>query len=176
MGTDVSGGFSPSILTAIQHASIASKVIAMQHDQSSTTSTTSTTPNLDSTLPEPSSSAPHPKFANRQLPVSALLYLATLGGANLCNLSSRIGSFEPSKAFDALLVSVRSDAGNVGLWGLDTDDDLGIRRGGGGGEGGKGGKEELDEMLERFLFTGDDRNMRRVYVQGRWIGGAERRV
>lgn len=35
LGTDVSGGFSPSILTAIQHASIASKIIAMQHDQSS---------------------------------------------------------------------------------------------------------------------------------------------
>jgi len=35
-------------------------------------------------------------------------------------------------------------------------------------------KEELDAMLERLLFCGDDRNLRRVYVQGQWIGGTER--
>lgn len=35
-------------------------------------------------------------------------------------------------------------------------------------------KEELDAMLERLLFCGDDRNLRRVYVQGHWIGGTER--
>lgn len=146
----------------------------MQHDQSQPSPPTSTTTTTNTTTttapPAPSATAPEPpKFANRQLPPSALLYLATLGGAHVCDLSSRIGSFTPGKAFDALLVSVRSDAGNLGLWGVDTDEELGIDRG-------KGGKEELDDLLERFLFTGDDRNMRRVYVQGRWIGGAERRV
>lgn len=50
---------------------------------------------------------------------------------------------------------------------MDTDAELGI---------GKGGKEELEGMLERFLFTGDDRNVKRVYVQGRWVGGSEKRV
>lgn len=29
----------------------------------------------------------------------------------------------------------------------------------------------LDEMVERFLFGGDDRNITEVYVQGRLIGG-----
>lgn len=154
----------------------------MQHDQTPSpppppppppTSTSTTSPTT-SAPPTAAASAGPPKFANRQLPPSALLYLATLGGAHVCDLSSRIGSFGPDKAFDALLVSVRSDAGNMGLWGVDTDEELGIDRV--GGEGGKGGREDLDELLERFLFTGDDRNMRRVYVQGRWIGGAERRV
>jgi guanine deaminase len=28
-------------------------------------------------------------------------------------------------------------------------------------------------MLERFFFCGDDRNIRRVYVQGRLIGGKD---
>ena len=37
----------------------------------------------------------------------------------------------------------------------------------------KGAKEELEGMLERFLFCGDDRNIRRVYVQGRLVGGKE---
>ena len=40
----------------------------------------------------------------------------------------------------------------------------------------KGEREELAGMLERFLFCGDDRNVRRVYVQGRLVGGKERRA
>ncbi|KAA1471212.1 guanine deaminase [Dentipellis sp. KUC8613] len=145
LGTDVSGGFSPSILTAIQHASIASKVIALEtpSDKSSTSRS----------------------FAGRQLSIAALLHLATLGGAQVCGLQSRIGSFAPGKAFDALLGSVRTDAGNPNLWGVDCDGELGVERNG----------AALHSVLERFFFTGDDRNIRRVYVQGRWIGGVERR-
>lgn len=167
----MSGGFSPSILNAIQNASIASKVITFQQNHSQQQPTLSEPSSNSITItdiPDPNGQvqAEHKhKFANRQLPLSALLYLATLGGADVCNLSSRIGSFETSNAFDALLVSVRSDVGNPGLWGVDTDEDLGIDIGGDGAE--------LDGMLERFLFTGDDRNVRRVYVQGRWIGGAD---
>ena len=141
LGTDVSGGFSPSILTVIQHASIASKVVGMQHPA------------------EPSATT---SYANRQLPLATLLYLATLGGARVCGLEDCIGSLAPGKAFDALLVSVRS--GNPGLWDVDLDEELQVKH---------AESKELEVWLERFLFTGDDRNIRRVYVQGRWIGGAE---
>jgi guanine deaminase len=146
LGTDVSGGFSPSILTVIQHASIASKVVGMQYpsEPSATTSSAATS------------------YANRQLPLATLLYLATLGGARVCGLEDRIGSFAPGKAFDALLVSVRT--GNPGLWGVDLDEELQVKH---------AESKGLEVSLERFLFTGDDRNIRRVYVQGRWIGGAE---
>ncbi|OCH93398.1 guanine deaminase [Obba rivulosa] len=153
LGTDVSGGFSPSILTAVQHASICSKVVALQS-------------------PSDSAVAGAGKFASRQLPVATLLHLATLGGAQVCNLADRIGSLAPGKAFDALVVSVRSDAGNPALWGVDLDQDFGL--GQVEGEGGRHKSEkELEAMLERFLFCGDDRNIRRVYVQGRLIGGKE---
>jgi guanine deaminase len=135
LGTDVSGGYSPSLLTAIQHASMASKVIALQS-------------------PTPKSTAT--QFSNRQLPVATLLYLATLGGAQVCDLQDRVGSFAPGKSFDALVVDVRNDAGNPGLWGVDGED---------------GNVESLEVMLERFLFCGDDRNISQVYVQGRLIGG-----
>lgn len=103
-----------------------------------------------------------PTYAGRQLPLATLLHLATLGGAQVCGLEDRIGSFAPGKAFDALVVSVHSDAGNPGLWGADLDDSLHVEP-----------AKELEVWLERFLFTGDDRNIKRVYVQGRWIGGAE---
>jgi len=151
LGTDVSGGFSPSILTAIQHASICSKVIATQ------------TPPLDQAV----------GFTARQLPVATLLYLATLGGASLCNLSSHIGSLEPGKAFDALLVSVRSECDNPNIWEVDLDDALGVTGTGGPDGKGKSEKKELEGLLERFLFCGDDRNIRKVWVNGKVVGGRE---
>lgn len=153
LGTDVSGGFSPSILTAIQHASMCSKAVALSapakpdNNDKSTSSAT---------------------FAGSQLPVPTLLYLATQGGANVCALGDRVGSFAPGKAFDALVVSTREDAGNPGLWPSDLDTTLGINKE-------RTPTQKLDTLLERFLFCGDDRNIRRVYVQGRWIGGAEKK-
>jgi guanine deaminase len=80
-------------------------------------------------------------------------------------LEDRIGSFAPGKAFDALVVGVHDDAGNLGLWGADIDKELRVE---------PLENKEMEVWLERFFFTGDDRNIKRVYVQGRWIGGAER--
>ncbi|KDQ60774.1 hypothetical protein JAAARDRAFT_151484 [Jaapia argillacea MUCL 33604] len=155
LGTDVSGGFSPSVLTAIQHASIASKIVAMQSDSE---------PPLSPSKPRPSwHSIP---FAKKQLPIPTLLHLATLGGAQVCNMASYTGSFAPGKFFDALLVNVREEAGNPSVWGVDVDEVLGVGRG-------KGEEEELKGMLEKFLFCGDDRNIARVYVHGKVIGGKE---
>ncbi|KIM48734.1 hypothetical protein M413DRAFT_437911 [Hebeloma cylindrosporum] len=140
LGTDVSGGFSTSMLNAVQNASVASKVCAF-HGRDS----------------EPSSKS---VFASKPLQISALLYLATLGGAAVCDLERQIGSFSPGKSFDALLVSVREETGNSGIWGLTEPPTTTLTP-----------DKELEGWLERFLFCGDDRNIERVYVQGRFIGG-----
>jgi guanine deaminase len=108
------------------------------------------------------------RFAREQLPVATLLYLATLGGAHVCVLEGRVGSFAPGKAFDALLASTRAECGNPAVWGPDVDDALGL------GTRGLDATAHLEGMLERFLFGGDDRNVRRVYVDGRVVGGAVR--
>lgn len=140
LGTDVSGGFSPSILNTIQTASIAAKTLAIgagKHENGSISG----------------------QFVNRQLSVATLLYLATLGGAEVCDIDRAVGSFAPGKSFDALVVNTRSNVGpefwspNIHVAGKE--------------------KEALDELLERFMFCGDDRNISRVYVQGRFIGGKE---
>lgn len=66
------------------------------------------------------------------------------------------------------------------MWGVGDDEELGldIRRRKDEADVDKDEekklKEELEAMLERLLFCGDDRNLRRVYVQGDWIGGTER--
>ena len=95
----------------------------------------------------------------------------------MCDISLTVGSLQQGKAFDALVASVRTDAGNPAVWGADLDVELGVVGSGDqfdkqGGRG-RSEKDELEGMLERFLFTGDDRNIRRVYVQGRLIGGKE---
>ncbi|KAK0228746.1 hypothetical protein IW262DRAFT_1446281 [Armillaria fumosa] len=137
LGTDVSGGYSPSILNSVQTASIAAKVIAMQ------------TAGL-----KPTSG----KFSDRQLSVATLLYLATLGGAEVCDLKERVGSFAPGKSFDALIINVSNKGGNPCIWGAGTE---------------KKGKADLEGMLEQLLFCGDDRNIARVFVQGKFVGGTE---
>lgn len=131
-----------SMLNAIQNASIASKVIAMN-------------------APVPGNTAKKPGFADTQFSIQTLFYLATLGGAEVCNLGHRIGSFSPGKSFDALWVSVLDTKSSSGVWGKEakSDGDIDIRT------------RKLEENLERFLFCGDDRNILRVYVQGCLVGG-----
>lgn len=102
-------------------------------------------------------------FANKKLGVATLLYLATKGGAEVCCLQDRIGSFEPGKAFDALVVNVRSDSGNPTIWSYDFEGDLSP-------------EPKLKQWLERFLFCGDDRNIKKVIVQGTVIGGQDHQV
>ena len=95
------------------------------------------------------------KFSNRQLSIATLLHLATLGGAQVCSLDHQIGSFAPKKSFDALLVDVDHATGNPAMWSTVATI----------------GRRNLDGMLERFLFCGDDRNIASVFVQGKLIGG-----
>ncbi|KAJ2912504.1 hypothetical protein MD484_g7910, partial [Candolleomyces efflorescens] len=143
LGTDVSGGFGTSIMGEVRNASIASKV-------------------LQFTKAAEASSPPDPeKFENRQLPIPTLLYLATLGGASLCRLESHIGSFAPGKSFDALLISPAGK--QIGMWGSGES----LHSASEESAQALLAKKELEEWLERFLFVGDDRNIDRVYVQGR---------
>lgn len=100
-------------------------------------------------------------FAGCPLTIQTLFYLATLGGAEVCNLGHRTGSFSPGKSFDALWVSVLDTNCSAGIWGKEAKSygDLEVRT------------RKLEENLERFLFCGDDRNILKVYVQGCFVGG-----
>jgi len=165
LGTDVSGGFSVSILNTIRDASTASKIIAMSNLPSplpqEITNFTEAIDKKSTSPPFPSECAPVTSFANQQLPIETLFYLATLGGAQVCNLSERTGSLSPGKSFDALLVDVTGDKGALGLWGMEAKSS--------GDSGSK--RKKLEENLERFLFCGDDRHILKVFVQGRFVGG-----
>lgn len=77
LGTDVSGGYSPSILVAMRDAITASKLTEMS----------------DSACPS--------------LQLHEAFYLATLGGAEVLNLADKVGSFAVGKEFDAQVIDPR---------------------------------------------------------------------
>ncbi|KAL1407958.1 hypothetical protein Q8F55_004755 [Vanrija albida] len=87
-------------------------------------------------------------LADRGLSIPELFHMATLGGASLCGLED-VGNFTPGKQFDALWVKPRSP----GMW---VDDG-----------------EAVGSVFEKWLFTGDDRDIAAVWVQGRRVAGSE---
>ena len=97
LGTDVSGGYSPSILEAVRHACLVSRLW---------------TP-------------PGGKRTGREtIGVEEGLYLATRGGAAVVDMADDLGGFEPGMLFDAQLISLGSGGvgavGNVDLFGWES--------------------------------------------------------
>ncbi|KAH7906377.1 Metallo-dependent hydrolase [Hygrophoropsis aurantiaca] len=177
LGTDVGGGYNPSILAAVQHASTASKMLSIQgpteeekckhgHHHHHCHHCREEAQGQGHGECECGGPHKHGDFTNKKLTIPTLLYLATLGGAHVCCLQDRVGSFEKGKAFDALLVSVRDETGNPAIWGVNGERDahfVPVH---------EKPRDPLRDHLERFLFCGDDRNIRRVIVQGKVIGGS----
>ena len=148
------------MLTAIQHASIAAKVLTFSSPTMGAGSSAAAhthahghghghPPNqLIRTTTAPNAAQ---SLAYEQLYPSTLLYLATLGGAGVCCLEDKVGNFVVGKEFDAIVVDLRTMNGNFAVWYNEGDN--------------------LETLVDRFLFGGDDRNIKEVYVCGRLIGG-----
>lgn len=75
-------------------------------------------------------------------------YLATLGGARVCSLDDKVGNFQVGKDFDALLIQTQTDDGVMTM----------VQEG-----------DSVRTILEKFLISGDDRNIAEVYVRGRQL-------
>lgn len=130
LGTDVSGGYSPSILEVARQACLVSRLITSQASEC-----------------EP-------------LTWEEALYLATRGGAAVVDMADQIGGFEEGMFWDVQLIDLgplidedagtdnsSSDAGNVDIFGW----------------------ESWEEKIEKWMWTGDDRNVKKVWVNGRLV-------
>lgn len=87
----------------------------------------------------------------RRLGLEEVFYMATLGGARVLGMQDRVGSFEVGKSFDAILVDMSGD----------------------GSEGVNTMVEETDHVRtvwEKWVMTGDDRNLGVV-----WVGGEKKK-
>lgn len=68
-----------------------------------------------------------------------------MGGAIALDLQDTIGSLEPGKAFDALLVDVAVAGSPIDLFETDT----------------------VEDMVQKWFNLGDDRNILKRWVQGK---------
>lgn len=103
LGTDMSGGYSPSILEAVRQASLVSRHVAMEGDD------------------------------RTKLSIEEVLYLATRGGAKVVGLGEKIGGFGVGMEWDAQLIGLGSvednevdsegDMGVVDIFGWETWDE-----------------------------------------------------
>ncbi|XP_062455734.1 guanine deaminase isoform X1 [Rhea pennata] len=73
--------------------------------------------------------------------------LATLGGSQVLGLEDVIGNFEVGKEFDALLINTKASDSPFDLFSADA----------------------FEDILQKFLYLGDDRNISEVYVSGRQV-------
>ncbi|KAG7206141.1 hypothetical protein KM043_003533 [Ampulex compressa] len=92
----------------------------------------------------------HLSFSNenyRPLDYKDVFYMATLGGAKALALDEKIGNFTPGKEFDALIVDVNAETGLL--------DNL--------------TEYTLEDQFQRFIYSGDDRNISQVYISGRKV-------
>jgi guanine deaminase len=102
LGTDMSGGYSPSVLESVRQGLLVSNHVAMEGDDST------------------------------KLSVEEVLYLGTRGGAKVVGLEEKVGGFDVGKDWDAQLISLgsvdgdlwsgegREDAGPVDIFGWET--------------------------------------------------------
>lgn len=125
LGTDVSGGESPSMLVAIRDCVKASNVLSLGRSKE-----------------------------YQPLSLKDAFFLATLGGSQVLGLDGKIGNFEVGKDFDALLID--AEAQNSPFDCFEADD--------------------TEDVVQKFLMLGDDRNIQKVFVAGRLVSGQERDV
>ena len=143
LGTDVSGGYSPSMLVALRHAIIASQMVEMNDKKC------------------------------KALTWKEAFYFATLGGSevlslsNVCGMNQRfslsyfllgiilnnifflLGNFVKGKKFDALLINLQDNLENNPLKIFSHDAKI--------------------DHLQKFLYLGDDRNIQSVFVNGKKV-------
>lgn len=141
LGTDVSGGSQSSILCTIKDALDVSHHLNFVKKQ----------------LIQGAGRIAETSENNAYVPLTykQVIFLATLGGAEALSVDQVVGNFVVGKDFDALLVDVA--AGSIDQY-WETD----LSRS-------KSGEKRLLELVQKFVYAGDDRNIYKVFVSGRQV-------
>lgn len=130
LGTDISGGFSPSILEECRQAIWVSRFVAMGAGDKA------------------------------KLSMEEVLYLATRGGAKVVGLEDKIGGFEVGMEWDAQLVRLGSVEQEVKALTKGPVDVFGW--------------ESAEDKVNKWVYSGDDRNTVAVWVKGKLVHKTER--
>ncbi|KAK3294085.1 uncharacterized protein B0H64DRAFT_325976 [Chaetomium fimeti] len=133
LGTDVSGGYSPSVLEAARQAVLVSRHVVFMGEAGG-------------------------GRERAKLSVEEALFLATRGGAEVVGLEGRVGWFGVGMEWDAQL---------VGLTVVREDGE--VEEGDGGGDVDVFGWESWPDRVAKWVYNGDDRNTKQVWVRGRVV-------
>ena len=181
LGTDVAGGYSPTMLSAMRHTVLSSTMLTegvtnyIHHDEenlgiegknnekdhheriSATSSTESEEnemkarktkhDNNTTNTPVKNTMKANTNLTHQVIDYKEAFYLATLGGAQCLGMESTIGSLEPKKAADFLILNVKEG----GALHIDEFQD------------------SLEDKIQKFFNLGDDRHVKHVFVQGKQI-------
>lgn len=90
--------------------------------------------------------------ADKGLTLEEVFYLATMGGAQAMCLDHQIGNFQVGKQFDASWITT-----TTGLQSAMTPREEG---------------DSIRTIFEKYVMSGDDRNIAHVYVRGRRVAGS----
>jgi guanine deaminase len=128
LGTDVSGGFHPSILENVRQAIWVSRHLSIQTGSDAA-----------------------------KLSTEEALYLATRGGAAVVGLQDKVGGFEVGMEWDAQMISLGEveEEGGDGTFEAGPVDVFGW--------------ESWSDRVEKWVYSGDDRNTIAVWVKGRLV-------
>lgn len=137
LGTDMSGGFTCSMLAAARQAHLVSRHLAMKEQNQK--------------LRE-----------HLKLSVPEVLFLATLGGAQTLDMDGKIGSFEVGKQFDAQLIDLESPGSNIDVF----DWQRPLSHNGHAANKKLPPSIDYEDLVAKWFFNGDDRNVSAVWVAG----------
>ncbi|KAH6996580.1 hypothetical protein BKA56DRAFT_160228 [Ilyonectria sp. MPI-CAGE-AT-0026] len=100
-----------------------------------------------------------PEHERSKLTIEEALYLGTRGGAAVVGLETRVGGFEEGMEWDTQLIGL----GDVNEEGFAADADID------GGNVDMFGWETWEERIAKWVYNGDDRNTKKVWVKGRLV-------
>lgn len=152
LGTDIAGGYCPSILSAVRHTVIASRCLEEGTDNYRHNH------HLDEMPPaerrqEVGKQEKGGGLSNGQARIDwkEALWMGTMGGARALGIDKQVGSFTVGKAFDAVLVDVDVAGGGSGalVW--------------------MEGVDRTEDAVQKWVNNGDDRHVLEVWVQGREV-------
>ncbi|RMD42105.1 hypothetical protein DV735_g3035, partial [Chaetothyriales sp. CBS 134920] len=131
LGTDVSGGYSASILDAVRQACLVSRHVGYIRGGGDDN-------------------------RRHNLSVADALYLATVGGAKVVGMAGKLGAFDDGLLWDAQEIDLGLDVTSEGDQLADSLVDI-------------FGWESWEDRVAKWVWNGDDRNVRRVWVGGRLV-------
>lgn len=165
LGTDVSGGWSASVLTAAREALGVSRVLASV--EAGKLRDRSGLEKVEEVV-EGGTTAEE-GIERLKLSVEEVLYMATMGGAKCLGLEQKVGVFEVGYEFDAQMI----ECGDFSIEGdgveVYDEDSVGSLSAGHDHPVELWGKESVREKLAKWVFCGDDRNVKKVWVKGRKV-------